>query len=251
MKLLVIDRDREVAEMLTGWLKMLGYHVRQTSSIDIEHAKVAWLEHKPDVVVVDPVYKDLDILTACCELRRQQDALLLVVTAEKDMKYEIRCLESGADDYLRKPFSPSQLLAHIHAVSRRARSTLQNPSPSVVTAGPISVDIHRNKATIQGKVVRLSPIERKLLHLLAIQANTVCTTEQIITHVWGYDGDGDARFIKTHIHHLRQKIEPDPSHPLFILTVTGIGYTLVTGKDHEQSAEQAHQTASLASENIS
>ena len=232
MKLLVIDSDREVAEMLTGWLKMIGYHVRQASSI--EHAKVAWLEHKPDVVVVDPVYKDLDIFTVCCELRRQHDALLLIVTAEKDMKYEIRCLESGADDYLRKPFSPSQLLAHIHAVSRRARSTLQSHSPSVITAGPISVDIRSNEVTMHGKVVRLSPIERKLLHLLTMQANMVCTAEQIVTHVWGYDGDGDARFIKTHIRHLRQKIEPDPSHPLFILTVTGIGYTFVTGTDREK-----------------
>jgi DNA-binding response OmpR family regulator len=249
MKLLVIDHDREMAEMLTGWLKMLGYHVRQTSCI--EHARVVWLEHKPDLVIVDPVYKDLDILPVCCELRRQHDTLLLVVTTEKDITYEVRCLEAGADDYLRKPFYPSQLLARIHAVSRRLRSTLQTYLPSVVTAGPISVDIHRNEATIQGKVIRLSPTERKLLHLLAMQANTVCTAEQIVTHVWGYDGDGDTRFIKTHIRHLRQKIEPDPGHPIFILTVAGVGYTLVTDKDYEQDTDQAHQRTDLVDKNVS
>jgi DNA-binding response OmpR family regulator len=203
------------------------------------------------MVIVDPVYKDLDIFSVCCELRKQHDALLLVVTAEKDIAYEVRCLESGADDYLRKPFYPSQLLAHIHALSRRVRSTLQSHPSAVVTAGPISVDIRRNEATIYGKVVRLSPIERKLLHLLATQANMVCTAEQIVTHVWGYDGDGDTRFIKTHIRHLRQKIEPDPSHPLFILTVPGVGYTLVTGEDCEQDPGQTHQSTSLANENVS
>jgi DNA-binding response OmpR family regulator len=249
MKLLVIDHDREMAEMLTGWFKMLGYHVRQTSCI--EHARVVWLEHKPDLVIVDPLYKELDILPVCCELSRQYDTLLLVVTTEKDITYEVRCLESGADDYLRKPFYPSQLLARIHAVSRRRRSMLQNYLPSVVAAGPISMDLSRNEATIHGKAIRLSPTERKLLHLLAAQANTVCTAEQIITHVWGYDGNGDARFIKTHIRHLRQKIEPDPGHPIFILTIAGVGYTLVTDKDRAQSPEQVRQHAALVNKNVS
>src|SRR5579884_1353090 len=100
MKLLLIDRDREVIAMLTGWLKMMGYDVCQASTV--EQATVAWLEHKPDMVLVDPLLKDPEMLTVCQELRRYHDVLLLIMTGEKNVQYEVRCLESGADDYLRK-----------------------------------------------------------------------------------------------------------------------------------------------------
>jgi len=245
MRLLVIDSDRDLVEMLTSWLKTLGYEVHR--AYDAERAKTEWLEQKPDLVIMDTALKDADMLAVCRDLRDKHDALVLVVTDGKDVQDEVRCLESGADDYLRKPFFPSQLLARIRAVSRRARSTVERRPSSVVTVGPICVDTLHNEATVNGKTVRLTPTESKLLHLLAVNANDVCTASQIVTHVWGYDGDGDAGLIKAHIRHLRQKIEPDPSDPLFILTVPGVGYTLIRRSSEEQSGKESARSLRVVS----
>src|SRR5260221_2636093 len=103
---------------------------------------------------------------------------------------------------------------------------MQRPS-SILTVGPIRVDSLHNEVSIQGKTSRLTPTESKMLHFLAINANDVCTAGQIVTYVWGYNGDGDASLIKAHIRHLRQKIEPDPGSPRSICTVPGVGYTLI------------------------
>lgn len=237
MKLLVIDSDRDLVEMLTSWLKTLGYEVYR--AYNAERAKVEWIEQRPDLVILDTTLKDVDALALCRELRSKHDALVMVVTDGKDVQDEIRCLESGADDYLRKPFFPSQLLARIRAVSRRARSTLERRPSSVITVGPICVDSLHNEVTMNGKISRLTPTESKLLHLLAINANDVCTANQIVTHVWGYDGDGDVGLIKAHIRHLRQKVEPDPGNPRYILTVPGVGYTLIRRAGEEPDTKEA------------
>ncbi len=225
MKLLVIDSDRDLVEMLTSWLKTLGYEVYRAYTAD--RAKTEWLERKPDLVILDTSLKGIDTLAMCQDLRRKHDALILVVTDGKDVQDEVRCLDAGADDYLHKPFFPSQLLARIRAVSRRARATLEQRPSSIVTVGPIHVDSLHNEVTVHGKTVRLTPTESKLLHLLAVNANDVCTANQIVTHVWGYDTEGDAGLIKAHVRHLRQKVEPDSSNPRYILTVPGVGYTMI------------------------
>jgi DNA-binding response OmpR family regulator len=225
MKILVIDSDRDLVEMLTSWLKTLGYEIYRAYTI--ERARTEWLEHKPDLVLLDTSLNYVNTLVLCREMRLNHDALIMVVTEEKDVHDEVRCLDAGADDYLRKPFFPSQLLAHIRAVSRRARTTLELSPSSVVTVGPIQIDSLHNTVTINGKVARLTPTESKMLHLLAINANDVCTSSQIVTHVWGYAGEGESGLIKAHIRHLRQKIEPDPSNPCYIQTISGVGYTLI------------------------
>jgi DNA-binding response OmpR family regulator len=225
MKLLIVDSDRDLVEMLTSWLKTLGYEVYRAYSG--ERAKVIWEEQKPDLVILDTVLKDVDALQLCREMRHIHDALVLVVTDGKDVQDEVRCLESGADDYLRKPFYPSQILARIRAVSRRGRSSLEQRPSSIITVGPLRVDALHNTVSINGKTARLTPTESKLLHLLAVNANNVCTADQIVSHIWGLGNDGDSSLIKAHIRHLRQKVEPEPGNPRYILTVPGVGYTLI------------------------
>ena len=235
MKLLVIDSDHNLVEMLTSWLKTLGYDVHR--AYNAERAEVEWIEQRPDLVIVDPMSKGHDLLTVCRNMRAQHDALVLVVTDVKDVQHEIQCLEAGADDYMRKPFYPSQLLARIHAVSRRTRfSQAQKPS-STVTIGPICIDPLHNEVTVDGQTHRLTRTESKILHLLAINANDVCTADRIVAHVWGY-GEGEAGLIKAHIYHLRQKIEPDPGNPRYLLTVPGVGYTMVRGTPEEQKKKK-------------
>lgn len=244
MKLLIIDPDRDSVEMLTGWLKMLGYEVHRAYTG--EQAKVEWEQYLPDLVIIDTALKDVNALGMCRDLCSKHDALVLVLTEGKDVHDEVRCLESGADDYLRKPFFPAQLLARIRAVSRRARASLEQRPSSILTVGPICVDALHKEVTILGKTSRLTPTESKLLHLLAVNANDVCTAGQIVTYVWGYDGDGDGSLIKAHIRHLRQKIEPDPGNPRYILTVPGVGYTLVRRSTEENEVKEVARPIRVA-----
>ncbi len=236
MKVLIVDPDCDLLEMLKSWLKTLGYEVSRAYSG--EGAKIKWEEHEPDLVLLDTNVKDVDALAMCREMRHTHDALVLVMTEDKGVHDEVRCLESGADDYLRKPFFPSQLLARIHALSRRGRSTLAQRPSSIITVGPVRVDALHNEVSVNGKVWRLTPTESKLLHLLAVNANQVCTAEQIVSHIWGFGNEGDSGLIKAHIRHLRQKIEADPGKPCYIQTVPGVGYTLVrrSSEDEKYSA---------------
>jgi DNA-binding response OmpR family regulator len=173
----------------------------------------------------------------CNDLKSKHDALVLVITEGKDVFDEVRCLDAGVDDYLRKPFFPDQLLARIRAVARRARSTVKLPPSSHIYVGPLCIDPLHNTVSIRGKTIQLTPTEGKMLTLLAANANAVCTARQIVVHVWGYGDTGDSVLIKTHIYHLRQKIEPDPTNPLYILTVPGVGYTLVRRSEQVVDAE--------------
>ncbi|HVB75226.1 MAG TPA: response regulator transcription factor [Ktedonobacteraceae bacterium] len=245
MKLLVVDNDRDLVEMLTSWLKTLGYEVYRAYTED--HARVQWEEHKPDLVILDSALKHADAMTMCRDMRHIHDALVLVVTEAKDVQDEVRCLESGADDYLRKPFFPSQLLARIHAVSRRGRSSLEQRPSSIIKVGPLLIDHLHNEARIGGKIAHLTPTESKLLHLLAVNANNVCTANQIVSHIWGFGNEGDSSLIKAHIRHLRQKIESDPGTPSYILTVPGVGYTMVRySSDESDPNEMNHALQAIS-----
>lgn len=224
MKLLIVDADRDQVEMLTSWLKTLGYEVYRAYTG--ERARQEWQQQQPDLVIIDPTLHDMDGLLLCREMRAKHDALVMVMMDGKDVQDEIRCLDSGADDYLRKPFFPAQFLSHLRAVSRRGRASLVQRPSAIVTIGSIRIDSMHNEVAVDNKSVRLTPTESKLLHLLAVNADNVCTANQIVAHIWGFSNDGDAGLIKAHIRHLRQKIERDPSHPTCILTVPGVGYTL-------------------------
>lgn len=238
MKLLVVDSDRDMVEMLTGWLRTRGYEVRY--AFNAERARAEWLQHQPDLVIINAELNDGDALAICRELRARHDALVLALAHDGDVRFEVQCLESGADDYLRLPFFPLQLLAHIHALSRRVRSTLERRPSSVLTVGPLHIDTMRNEVKVQGRTARLTPTESKVLHILAANAGDVCTLEQIVTYVWGYGNEGDTYLIKAHIRHLREKIEVDAGNPRFIQTVPGVGYTL---RPHTQEVAAVAQEA--------
>src|SRR5262249_46824788 len=149
-------------------------------------ARAAWLEHRPDLVILDTSLEGVDALSLCRDLRCKHDALVLAVTSKRDAQEEVQCLESGVDDYLAKPFLPRQLLAHIHTLTRRVRTTLARRPSSQITIGPLRLDSMRNEASLYDKTVRLTPIESRILHMLALNVNDVCSLEQIVSYVWGY-----------------------------------------------------------------
>ncbi len=151
----------------------------------------------------------------------------MILTCRDREQDEVRSLELGADDYLTKPFSPRQLLARIRALARRATTAPTIRGNSMVAVGPISLDPMRHEASRSGAKVRLTPTESRLLHLLLTHSGQVLTTDLIVERVWGYDDAGDTGLVKTHIRHLRQKIEPEPNTPQYIVTVPGVGYTFM------------------------
>ncbi|BCL79861.1 response regulator transcription factor [Ktedonobacteria bacterium brp13] len=226
MKLLLVDSDQSMLTMLATWLKSLGYEV--TCAISEEQMRSVWIEQQPDIVIISSI----PALALCGELRSTFDALILALDEGTDIKDEIRCLEAGADDYMRKPFYPDLLLAHIHALSRRIRGAelSQTHSNSIIQAGPIRVDLLHNEACVHHKVVRLTPTESKILHLLVRNAGHVCTQNQIVSYVWEYATAEVKTLIKPHIYNLRQKIELHPQKPLYILTIPHTGYMLAQVK---------------------
>src|SRR5439155_23313823 len=134
----------------------------------------------------------------------------------------------GADDYLRKPFSPQQVLARIEALMRRSNSSKESSNSSAISVGPVTLDAMRHEVTRDGLKVRLTPTESRLLHLLITHTGQVLTADMIIERVWGYDETGDSGLVKTHIRHLLQKFDLDPNTPQYIMTVPGVGYTFTT-----------------------
>jgi DNA-binding response OmpR family regulator len=246
MKLLVADSDIDLVEMLTTWLRIRGFQVKYAFSA--ERVRSEWIEQQPDLVIVDTALKGVDSLGLCRDLQSMHDALVLAVAREQDIDTEIRCLESGADAYLPKPFLPGQLMAHIHALSRRVRRTLMRDPASILSVGPIQVDSLRHEVSVNGKLLRLTPTQSKLLHLLAVNANDVCTLEQIVAHVWGYGEHSDITLVKAHIRHLREKIEPDPGKPKHIVTVAGSGYMLVRQPDQQPIQGKASETIAAHAE---
>jgi DNA-binding response OmpR family regulator len=225
MKLLLIDNDRDLIEMLSSWLRTVGYEVYHAYTL--EHARRIWEEHEPDLVIMETAIEGEKGLEMCRDIRTMHNALVLALTKDVSLQDEIRCLESGADAYLRQPFLPAQLLAYIHALSRRGHSLSAAPMSSVITVGAIRIDAANSTVSVNGRTEYLTSIEHKLLRFLALNANNVCTGNQIISSVWGFNNDGDTGLIKAHIHHLRQKIEEDPNEPVYLLTVRGVGYSLV------------------------
>jgi DNA-binding response OmpR family regulator len=161
-------------------------------------------------------------------MRSETNSMVLILTAHDREDDEVRGLEMGADDYLRKPFMPRQLLARVKAILRRSSSAKGASGSSAITVGPVTLDAMRHEVTRDGTKVRLTPTESRLLHLLITHTGQVLTTDMIIERVWGYDEAGDSGLVKTHIRHLRQKVEPDANNPQYIMTVPGVGYTFTT-----------------------
>ncbi|MBO0777490.1 MAG: response regulator transcription factor [Ktedonobacteraceae bacterium] len=234
MKILLVDDDHDFIEMLVGLLKAHGYEV--CTAYTEERTRLEWEKQRPDLVILDTTLNGSDTATLCREMRRHHNALVMVITEDHDIHQEVRSLESGADDYLRKPFMPSQFLAHIRSVSRRGISSLTSPPSARISIGPLEIDSLNHEVTLYGRTIRLTPTESKILYLLAVNANTVCTAGQIISYVWGAN-NGDNYLVKAHIYHLRQKIEANPRKPYYILTAPGIGYRLLRQANEERSEE--------------
>ena len=221
MKVLVVDDDLDLIGLIAFALRQAGYLVLEAT--DGPSALAVYESERPDLVILDvnlPHMSGLDVLRRMrADGSRTPTMMLTVRSSEED---QVRALDLGADDYLTKPFSPRTLLARMRALLRRSADSAR---PAMLTSGRFALDPELQTVTVEGgKAVRLTQLEFRLLQLMVAQAGRAVSTERITGHVWGYRGLGDRQLLKQLVHRLRQKIEPDPSRPVYLLTLSGLGY---------------------------
>jgi DNA-binding response OmpR family regulator len=217
-KLLLVEDDQTLRETLAYNLAREEYQVIQTdngiTALDLAR------EHKPDLILLDIVLPGLDGLTVCRTLRREMDAPIVLLTARSGEVDRIVGLDTGADDYITKPFSLGELFARLRAVSRRGRREPETKLQS----GDLTLDLVGHRAWRAGQSLELTPKEFDLLAELIRHKGAVLTRDLLLQRVWGFDFDGDTRTVDVHIRWLREKIEADPANPQHIETVRGLGY---------------------------
>lgn len=233
MNILIADPDHEFVTILAYWLRSHGH--RPLSANDANQALKIWRERSPELALVDLALPGADGPTFCRLLRETGVGLILVLTDPTHEEEEVRALEQGADGYLPKPVSMRQVQAHITALGRRIQPLTGTASSRQFHIGPTSINLERYEVARNGRRFRLTPTEGRLLQLLISNVGQALSTTTIIQRIWGYEGH-ESNLLKTHIHHLRQKIEPDPEHPRFLLTLPTVGYLLnLQGQESEES----------------
>lgn len=222
-RILIVEDDKTVRETLALNLRAEGYEV--LTAEDGERGLKQAREGDPDLVVLDVMLPEVDGLTVCRMLRRESDVPVILLTARGTETDKIIGLESGADDYVVKPFSLGEFLARVRAALRRGAS--KAPAAELVSKD-LRLNLVARRAYLREQELKLAPREFELLATLMQNQGAVLTRDLLLTRVWGDNYYGDARTVDVHIRWLRQKIEADPSHPERIQTVRGVGYRFET-----------------------
>jgi two-component system response regulator MtrA len=217
-RVLVVDDDAALAEMLTIVLRTEGFESRVCSSGD--RAMQAFHEFRPDVVLLDLMLPGKDGIDVCKEIRAESGVPIVMLTARSDTVDVVLGLESGADDYVVKPFKPKELVARIRARVR----TFDQVAPEALRIGDLDIDVAGHQVTRDGAPIALTPLEFDLLVCLARKPWQVFTREVLLEQVWGYRHAADTRLVNVHVQRLRSKIEHDPENPQIVVTVRGVGY---------------------------
>ncbi len=219
-KLLVVEDETTLRDTLAYNLAQEGHEVIQ--SADGAEALERARKEKFDLIVLDVMLPGLDGLSFCRILRKEQATPIIMLTARGGEVDRIVGLESGADDYIVKPFSLGELLARVRAVLRRAPSvTLRSDR---LESGDLLLDLAARRVSLAGREVKLTHKEFDLLAVLVRNKGAVLSRDLLLEQVWGFDHIGDDRTVDVHVRWLREKIEADPSDPQRIVTVRGVGY---------------------------
>ncbi|GAA1097280.1 MtrAB system response regulator MtrA [Tsukamurella spumae] len=217
-RILVIDDDPALAEMLTIVLRNEGFDSAVVG--DGTQALSAAREFRPDLVLLDLMLPGMNGIDVCRVLRADSSVPIVMLTAKADTVDVVLGLESGADDYVIKPFKPKELVARVRA---RLRRTDDEPS-ELLSIGNVIIDVPAHKVTRDGEVIQLTPTEFDLLVTMARKPRQVFTRDVLLEQVWGYRHPADTRLVNVHIQRLRAKIEKDPENPEIVLTLRGVGY---------------------------
>ncbi len=221
--LLVVDDDPRMQRLLRANLERAGYRV------DVANDGAGALEQvelaPPDLVLLDVMMPLMDGLTCLGRLREFSDVPVILLTAKGEERDKVQGLDLGADDYLTKPFGPAELLARVRAVLRR-RTQASATAPTAITIGELTINLARRRVVRQDQEVRLTPTEYKLLYELATNRGRVLLHGELLARVWGPEYRDEVDYLWTYVRYLRNKLEPDPAHPRYILSEPGVGYLL-------------------------
>ena len=217
-KILVVDDDTALAEMIGIVLRTEGFEpffcADGTGAVEAFHLS------KPDLVLLDLMLPGIDGIEVCARIREESGVPIIMLTAKSDTSDVVKGLESGADDYVVKPFNPKELVARIRT---RLRPTPDAPTGSL-TVGDLSLDVAGHEVRRGSSKIALTPLEFELLLALALKPQQVFTREMLLEQVWGYHYKADTRLVNVHVQRLRAKIEEDPDNPRIVTTVRGVGY---------------------------
>ncbi len=239
-RVLVVDDEENIVKIVKAYLERDGYRVL-TAADGKEALRVAKSE-RPDLIVLDLMLPEISGWDVCRAVRQDSRVPIIMVTARDEVTDRIVGLELGADDYITKPFDPKELLARVRAVLRRASAASVEERPERIVAGEMEVDLARHEVRVTGRPVSLTPTEFDLLKVMAQSPGRVHTRLELLDRVQGDAYEGYERAIDSHIKNLRQKIEPDPRHPKYILTVFGVGYKFSEAASQPRPQPQAIDT---------
>lgn len=217
-RVLIVDDDSSLAEMLSIVLRNEGLDVSHVA--DGSEAVGAFRTTRPDLVLLDVMLPGMDGMEICRRIRAESGVPIVMLTARTDTHDVVVGLESGADDYIVKPFKPQELIARIRARLRRG----DEPEPEQLEIGDLTIDVAGHSVNRDGQAVSLTPLEFDLLVALARKPRQVFSRETLLEQVWGYRHAGDTRLVNVHVQRLRSKIEHDPENPKIVVTVRGVGY---------------------------
>ncbi len=223
-KILIVDDEPRYVRLMEANLISDNYEVLK--AYNGQQALEIVEDQKPDLVLLDVMMPVLDGFTTCERIRKFSTVPIIVVTVKGEEKDRVRGLDLGADDYIVKPFSATELLARVRAVLRRAAKPAPTAAPSVFHHGDMDIDLAKAEVFLGGKMVYLSATEYRILLQLAQNIGTVIPSEQMLRDVWGVEYQKDKEILWVSISRLRQKLEKDQNSPTHIVTRSGVGYIM-------------------------
>ena len=217
-RILVVDDDTAISEMIGIVLKGEGYEPQFAA--DGADALELFRSMRPDLVLLDLMLPGIDGIQVCSTIRAESGVPIIMLTAKGETTDVVKGLESGADDYVVKPFNPKELVARIKT---RLRPVLPETTETVAI-GDLVIDVQGHEVRRGGEKISLTPLEFQLLLALAVKPQQVFTREMLLEQVWGYHYKADTRLVNVHVQRLRAKVEHDPDNPQIVMTVRGVGY---------------------------
>ena len=220
-RILVVDDEIEIVRALQRSLAAHGYDVFTANSG--EEALEAISHYRPDLMVLDLGLPGMSGLEVAKRVREESNLPIIVLSVKDTERDKVLALDLGADDYVSKPFGMDEVLARIR-VALRHSAQIESGTEPIFTAGPLKIDFAQRRVEVNGQEAKLTPTEYDLLKVLVKNSGKIMTRHMLLSQVWGTGYGAEAHYLHVYVGQLRRKIEPDPAHPRFILTISGVGY---------------------------
>jgi two-component system KDP operon response regulator KdpE len=221
-RILIVDDELNIVKFLRANLEAKNYVV--LAAMDGAEALQTFEMELPDLVILDIMMPKIDGFEVCRRLREWSQIPIIMLSARGDESDKVKCLDLGADDYITKPFGKGELIARVKAVLRRTEAATSTPTQPSFTSGDLQINFAQRRVTVSGKEVKLTPTEFTLLQEFALNAGKVLTHTYLLNKVWGLEYREEREYLHVFVRRLRAKLEPDPTNPKYIMTVSGVGY---------------------------